>query len=153
MPATVPPDTVGVELREGGVTVEYCDGRETMYSGVPKPTDHVRAAPGTEVHLLVTDDPPTRGVLLYVDDRRTPDDVLRESGVGRVLLDDGEQREPVPGITVGRDHHAHEIDGDPDRIEGRAFVFVENAREERRYELAAPEESATDSEPATDPDS
>jgi hypothetical protein len=135
MPSNVPPDTVGVELRRGGIAVEYCDGRKTFYAGVPQPTEHVRAAPGTEVHLLVTDEPPTRGVLLYVDDRRTPDEVLRESGVGRVLLDDGEDRTPIPGIRVSRDHHAHEIEGDPDRIEGRAFVFVENEREERRYEL------------------
>lgn len=139
MPSNVPPDTVAVDLRDGGVGIEYCDGRETFYAGVPQAAHRVRAAPGTEVHLLVTDKPPTRGVLLYVDDRRTPDEVLSESGVGRVLLDDGENRSPVPGITVARDHHSHVIEGDPERIDGRAFVFAENEHEERRYELATPE--------------
>jgi hypothetical protein len=39
----VPPDTVGVDLVDAGVVVEYTDGREVFYRGYPsKARPHTR---------------------------------------------------------------------------------------------------------------
>ena len=130
------PATVPVELTEGGVAVEYLDGRETFYHGVPgRREGELRVPPGKELHLLVTDPDGTEGVLFYVNDRRTSDDVLEDSGVGRLVVADGEVRQPFPGVEVERDGHAHVVTADPDAVEGRTFVFAEDEFEELSYEL------------------
>jgi len=130
------PATVPVELTEGGVAVEYLDGRETFYHGVPETREgSVRVPPGKELHLLVTDPDGTEGVLFYVNDRRTSDDILEDSGVGRLVVGDGESRQPFPGVAVERDGHAHVVTADPETVDGRAFVFAEDEFEELSYEL------------------
>ena len=35
----VPPATLAVELTDAGVLVEYLDGREVLYRGVPTPAE------------------------------------------------------------------------------------------------------------------
>ncbi|MFT4890279.1 MAG: hypothetical protein ACI9YT_001193 [Halobacteriales archaeon] len=140
MRSDIPPDTVGVELADGGVAVEYTDDRETFYHGVPEPvTGSIRTPPEKEVHVLVTDPSGTEGVLTYVNDRKTHDDILRESGVGRVLLEGGEETELFPGVTVAVDGYAVVVSADHDVVDGRVFVFAEDATSEHRYELV-PEE-------------
>jgi len=132
----VPPDTVGVELVDAGVYVEYLDGRRVFYNGVPaRETGTVRCPPGKLVQVLVTDPTETSGVMLYVNDLDTHDDVLETTGVGRILLDDGEEREPFPGVTVRADDYAVEVEADTETAGGRVFVFAEDERGERSWEL------------------
>ena len=136
----IAPSTVGVELDEGGVYVEYTDDRRTFYNGVPRRTEGtVRCRPGKDVHVLVTDPTETEGVLVYVNDLKTNDDILESTGVGRVLLDAGEEEELFPGVTVRADGYAIEVEADPGVARGRVFVFEEDELEERGFELVAPE--------------
>ncbi|QIO23027.1 DUF5796 family protein [Haloarcula sp. JP-L23] len=132
----VPPDTLSVELSEDGIAVEYLDGRTAFYHGVPaKAEERVRTAPGKDTHVLITDSTETSGILVYVNDLRTHDDIIEESGVGRVILTDGEEDELFPGVTV-RDHQMRvEVDVDFSVADGRVFVFEEDEMGERSYEI------------------
>ncbi len=140
----VPPSTVGVELLESGVEVEYADGRTTFYRGVPEVVpDTLTTPPKKETHVLVTDPTETEGVLLYVNDLTTHDDILESTGVGRVILDDGESEEVFPGVTVRRPGGMRtEVEADPEVARGRVFVFVEDDWGEASYEFVTGGEDA-----------
>ncbi|MFB6111443.1 MAG: DUF5796 family protein [Halobacteriaceae archaeon] len=141
----VPPESVGVELTDDGVVVEYTDGRETFYHGVP--TVHegtLRCQPGKDVHVLITDPTETEGVMVYVNDLKTHDEILEATGVGRVILEDGETEELFPGVTVEADGYAIEVSADPAVAGGRVFVFVEDELGERSYELFGPDGGPSD---------
>jgi hypothetical protein len=140
----VPPDTLGVELTEDGVAVEYNDGRTVFYHGVPKKAEGmVRTAPAKDAHVLVTDETGTQGILMYVNDLNTHDDILEDTGVGRVMLDD-EEEELFPGVVV-RDHQMRtEVEADLDVVDGRVFVFEEDEMGEQSYEIVAEDEEAAD---------
>ncbi|WP_134670577.1 DUF5796 family protein [Halorussus marinus] len=132
----VAPDTLGVELTEDGIVVEYTDGRETFYHGVPTKVDGtLRTQPGKLVQVLVTDPTETEGVLMYVNDRNTHDEILEETGVGRVMLDPGEAESLFPGVDVRMDGYAIEIEADPEVARGRVFVFEEDQLGESSYEF------------------
>jgi hypothetical protein len=145
----VPPRTIGVDLRSEGVVVTYADDRTTMYRGVPTTvTDSLTTTPGKETHVLVTDPTETEGVLLYVNDLKTHDEILEDTGVGRILLDENETEEVFPGVTLRRTgDHRTTIDADPAVARGRVFVFVEDDWGEESYEFVADE---TDSESSAD---
>lgn len=143
MPARsdVPPDTVGVELTDDGVFVEYTDGRRTFYNGVPSRHEGtLRCQPGKDVQVLVTDPSETEGVMVYVNDLKTHDEILESSGVGRVILEDGDREELFPGVEVAADGYAVEVTADPEVAGGRVLVFVEDELGERSYELFADDE-------------
>jgi hypothetical protein len=132
----IPPDTLPVELADEGIGVEYTDGRRVFYHGVPRRVESpYETAPGKDVHVLVTDDSETRGVLLYVNERRTEDDILQDTGVGRVLLDADEETTLFPGVTVRGGRLRCEIVTDSDVLDGRVFVFEEDQFEELSAEL------------------
>ncbi|MFB6140340.1 MAG: DUF5796 family protein [Halosimplex sp.] len=132
----VPPDTLGVELTEDGVAVEYLDGREVFYRGVPEAVEgRVRAGPGKDVHVLVTDESGTQGIMLYVNDLNTHDDILEETGVGRVMVDDGDEETLFAGVTARAEAHRVEIEADLSVVDGRVFVFAEDEMGERSYEI------------------
>jgi hypothetical protein len=132
----VAPDTLGVELGEDGIVVEYTDGREAYYRGVPpKESGTLRTQPGKLVQILVTDPTETEGVLMYVNDRNTHDDILESTGVGRVMLEPGEEEELFPGVTVRVDGYAVEVEADPEVARGRVFVFEEDELGEQSYEI------------------
>ncbi|MFC4550980.1 MULTISPECIES: DUF5796 family protein [Halorussus] len=132
----VAPDTLGVELIEDGIVVEYTDGRETYYRGVPQKVEGtLRTRPGTLTQVLVTDPTETEGVMMYVNDRNTHDEILEDTGVGRVMLDPGEEEELFPGVTVRMDGYAVEVDADPEVARGRVFVFEEDELDEQSYEM------------------
>jgi len=140
----VAPATVGVDLREEGVVVEYADGRETLYRGVPSVAEgSVRTGPGKECHLLVTDPTESEGVMLYVNDLKTEDGILKDTGIGRVMLDIGEQEEVFPGVTVrfveGR---RTVVEADPEVARGRVFVFVEDDWGEQSFEIVGEDAEA-----------
>ncbi|NHN48762.1 hypothetical protein G9464_14330 [Halostella sp. JP-L12] len=131
----VSPSTLGVELAEEGVYVEYLDGREVLYHGVPeKVDDSVRTPPGKQVQVLVTDPTETEGVMMYVNDYNTHDDILETTGVGRIYVED--ETELFPGVTARMDGHAVVVEADPEVARGRVFVFAEDEVSERSYEIA-----------------
>lgn len=134
----VPPDTLSIRLVDGGIVVEYLDGREVFYHGVPEPasTPHT-TAPGKDVHVLVTDESDTSGILMYVDERTTEASILEGTGVGRVLLEKGQERTLFPGVDVTRHDLRCEIDIDESLVDGRVFVFEEDQFSEHSYELTA----------------
>jgi hypothetical protein len=81
--------------------------------------------------------------MLYVNDRRTHDDILEDTGVGRVILDAGESEEVFPGVTVRRlDGYRTEVEADPEVARGRVFVFVEDDLGEASYEFVPDGEEA-----------
>ncbi|MFK5602738.1 DUF5796 family protein [Haloferax volcanii] len=135
----IAPSTLGVELHDYGVEVEYLDNRTTVYRGVPQAvTGTLATAPGKEVHVLVTDPTETEGVMMYVNDLTSHDEVLESSGVGRVILGEDEEEELFPGVLVRRvPGHRFEIEADPDVARGRVFVFVEDDWGEDSYEFVA----------------
>ena len=135
----VAPSTLGVELLDHGVQVEYLDGRTTLYRGVPEAvTGTLTTAPGRETHVLVTDPTETEGVMMYVNDLKTHDEILESTGVGRVVLEPGEEEELFPGVTVRRTEGMRtEVEADPEVARGRVFVFEEDDWGESSYEFVA----------------
>ncbi|MFB6129488.1 MAG: DUF5796 family protein [Salinigranum sp.] len=133
----ISPSTLGVRLLDHGVEVEYLDGRTTLYRGVPrKVSDTLRTGPGKETHVLVTDPTETEGVMTYVNDLKTHDDILESTGVGRVIVEQGSETELFPGVTVRRiEGYRNEIEADPAVTRGRVFVFVEDDWSEDSYEF------------------
>jgi len=132
----VSPETLPVSLTEDGIEVEYTDGRTTFYRGVPEKREgDLRTPPGKETHVLVTDATRTQGVLVYVNDRKTHDDILDETGVGRVLLDLDEETTVFPGVSVTNEQHRVHVEADFDAVDGRVFVFAEDEMQEFSFEL------------------
>ena len=141
----VPPTSIGVDLREEGVVVEYLDGRTTLYRGVPEPVEgSLTAGPGKETHVLVTDPTGTEGVMTYVNDYKTDEASLEDSGVGRVMVADGETDEVFPGVVVGRTGQRNEVVADPAVAGGRVFVFVEDGWSEGSFEIVEGPEAGID---------
>ncbi len=135
----VSPDTLPIELTEDGIEVEYLDGRSVFYRGVPTPIEgSVKTAPGKETHVLVTDKSETQGVLVYVNEQNTEDEILEDTGVGRVILDDDEETTVFPGVAVSESSMRIEIDADTEAVDGRVFVFEEDELGERSFELVPP---------------
>ena len=132
----VSPSTIGVELAEEGIAVEYLDGRTVFYHGVPQKAEQsLQTAPGKDVHVLVTAPEETEGVLVYVNDLKTNDEILEDAGVGRVMLDKGEEASVFPGVTVERTGFRFIVDAEMDAVGGRVFVFEEDEMGERSYEI------------------
>lgn len=131
----VPPDTLSVQLSDSGVVVEYADGREVFYHGVPERVESPHeTAPGKDIHVLVTDGTESSGVLLYVNERTTDAKILQGAGVGRVMLAAEEQATLFPGVVVhgGNIRNTIEIE---EEIDGRVFVFEEDQFTEHSYEI------------------
>ncbi|ELY81170.1 DUF5796 family protein [Natrinema pallidum] len=132
----VAPSTIGVDFVDGGVVVEYHDGREVFYHGPPEPVEGpLTTPPGKEVHVLVTDPDGVEGVMTYVNDRNTHDDILETTGVGRVMLDRDDETELFPGVTVATEAYSIRVDADRSVVDGRVFVFAEDEMSEHAYEL------------------
>ncbi len=135
----VSPRTLTVDLVEEGVVVEYLDGRNTLYRGAPEAVEGtLRTGPGKEVHVLVTDPTETEGVMTYVNDYNTHDEILEDTGVGRVMLGAGESEELFPGVAVRAAGERVHVEADPEVAGGRVFVFVEDDWGERSFEIVAP---------------
>ncbi len=133
----VAPSTLSVALLDEGVEVEYTDGRRTLYRGVPeRMSDTLTTKPGRDLHVLVTDPTESEGVLVYVNDLKTHDDILESTGVGRVVLGHEEEEELFPGVVVRRVGELRfEVDADPEAARGRVFAFVEDDWSEESYEF------------------
>lgn len=135
----VPPEPLSVELAEEGIYVRYQDNRRVFYNGVPEKVEGtLRCRPGKDVQVLVTDESGTEGVMTYVNELKTEDEILESSGVGRVFLDAGERTELFDGVFAQRDGLAIEITAYPEDVGGRVFVFEEDELGEAMYEMMAP---------------
>jgi hypothetical protein len=132
----ISPETLGVSLEPEGVEVEYTDGRQTLYRGVPEAVSTLTTKPGRDLHVLVTDPTESEGVLVYVNDLKTHDDILESTGVGRVILERDAEEELFPGVVVRRlDELRFEVEADPETARGRVFAFVEDDWGEDSYEF------------------
>ena len=137
----IAPETLRVSLEPEGVEVEYLDGRTVFYHGVPtKREESVVCGPGKDVHVLVTAPDEREGVMVYVNDRNTHDEILESTGVGRVLLDSGEETSLFPGVEAVNHGYRVEVTADPEAARGRVFVFAEDEMGEAAYELVRPGE-------------
>ncbi len=151
----ISPETLQISLEPEGIEVEYLDGRSVFYHGVPAVReDAVVCPPGKNVHVLVTSPDETEGVMVYVNDRDTHDDILESTGVGRVLLERGEQAALFPGVDALNQGYQIEVSADPAATRGRVFVFAEDATGEAAYEIVAgdddpTEDTATETKTAT----
>ena len=138
----VSPETLPVALTEDGIVVEYTDGREVFYRGVPDVVESpYQTVPGKDSHVLVTNETGSSGVLLYINERRTDGEILKGTGVGRVLLNRGETTTLFPGVAVECTGMREEVRVDA-AVEGRVFVFEEDQFEERSFELVPAEDRA-----------
>ena len=147
----VAPETLQISLEPEGIEVEYLDGRSVFYHGVPAVREgSVVCGPGKDVHVLVTSPDEREGVMVYVNDRDTHDDILETTGVGRVLLDQDEETSLFPGVEATNHGYRIEVSADPEAARGRVFVFAEDARGEFSYEIVAPEEAEASEEGADD---
>ncbi len=132
----IAPQTLHVSLEPEGVEVEYLDGRSVFYHGVPQKRDEsVVCPPGRDVHVLVTSPAETEGVMVYVNDRSTHDEILESTGVGRVLLDREETASLFPGVEATNHGYRIEVTANPSIVDGRVFVFAEDQTGEASYEL------------------
>ena len=132
----VAPKPLGVELAEEGIYVEYQDDRRVFYNGVPEVvTGTLRCRPGKDVQVLVTDETATEGVMTYVNERKTEDEILESSGVGRVFLESGAETELFDGVRASVDGLAVEVEANRSVVDGRVFVFEEDELGEAMYEL------------------
>ncbi|MDZ7745984.1 MAG: DUF5796 family protein [Halobacteriales archaeon] len=136
----IAPELIDISLEPEGVEVTYADGRSVFYHGVPAKADGtVTTAPGKDVHVLVTDPSEEEGVMLYVNDRATDDDILRSTGVGRVIIDRDETESIFPGVEATNAGYRIEIAADPETARGRVFVFAEDELGEESYEIVEAE--------------
>ena len=143
MRSDVSPDTLGIELRPEGIVVTYTDGRDVFYGGVPEKVEGtLTTAPGKQVHVLVTDPTETEGVMVYVNDLSTHDAILESTGVGRVVVDSGEETSLFPGVTVHNVAPRLAVEADPETARGRVFIFEEDELGERSFEVVAPPEGS-----------
>lgn len=132
----IAPETLQVALEPEGIEVEYTDGRSVFYHGVPtKREERVVCPPGRDVHVLVTSPAETEGVMVYVNDRSTHDDILESTGVGRVVLARDEKTSLFPGVEAKNRGYRIEVTADPELTRGRVFVFAEDQTGESSYEL------------------
>jgi hypothetical protein len=73
--------------------------------------------------------------MVYVNDRKTHDEILEATGVGRIVLGTDESAEVFPGVTARMDGHAVVVEADLTVAGGRVFVFEEDDLGERAFEL------------------
>jgi hypothetical protein len=93
--------------------------------------------------------------MMYVNDLTTEDEILEDTGVGRVVLSDGEEEELFPGVTArSLPGERLVVEADPELARGRVFAFVEDQWAEKSYEFvpreAMDDDSADDSDESGD---
>lgn len=133
---TVAPATLSVDRREEGIAIRYLDGRETVYRQPPEPTTPpLTTRPGLLVQVLQVTDEFDSGILVYVNDRDSAAEILKDSGVGRINLQPGEAASLLPGIEVTMDGHQAVVDVDFAAVDGRVFVFEEGMLGSLAHEL------------------
>lgn len=134
--SNISPVPLLVQPGDTDIVVTYTDGRAVAYGDpIESRSGTVKANLAYEVHVLITDQDGTEGIMVYVNDYDTSDDILESTGVGRVLLDTEESEALYPGVTASRSTDQIMIDVDESAIDGSVYVFIENQLDERAYQL------------------
>lgn len=134
--SNVSPVPLTLHPGESQMTLEYLDGRRVEYEApLETQSGSVSANVAYEIHVLVTDADETEGIMTYVNDYDTSDEILESTGVGRVLLDVDDREALYPGVTARRSADQITIDVEADAIDGSVYAFVENQLDERVYRL------------------
>lgn len=132
----VSPSPLSVSLEDEGVTIDYLDGRIVHYRGPIEEREETVVAPRTlHVHVLVYDTSADEGIMVYVNDLDTDDAILESTGVGRVLLDEGDRETIYPGVIVERTGERIHVSVSDLPAETRVYAFLENERGERAVRL------------------
>ncbi|MFQ3319253.1 MAG: hypothetical protein ACI8UR_000803 [Natronomonas sp.] len=132
----IAPETLQISLEPEGVEVEYLDDRSVFYHGVPATREgSVTCGPGKDAHVLVTSPDEEEGVMVYVNDRSTHDEILESTGVGRVIIERDEETSLFPGVDAENHGYRVEVSADPEAARGRVFVFAEDEMGEASYEI------------------
>ena len=135
---SVAPASLSVDVTDDEVAVGYLDGHIVRYTAPTTPTEPpVRTQPRRLISVLVVAPDETEATLTYVNELNTDAEMLKDTGVGRVLVDPGERASIVPGVEAEGDGHAVVIHVDFSTVDGRVFVFEEDQFAEAGYELVA----------------
>lgn len=141
--SNVSPATLPVRTTDEGIHVEYLDGRQVTYRATPEPVDgSTTASHRAHVHVLLVDEAAENGRMVYVNDVDTADEILEASGVGRVIVDDGDEVAIGQGVDVRRAGEQVQVSVEAASPDRTVFVFVENQLEERAYRIDPADEPA-----------
>ena len=135
--SNVSPVPLPVAHDDRGIVIEYLDGRRVTYRAPVTSTDgSVRGTVTREIHVLIVDQSSDDGIMVYINDYDTDDAVLETSGVGRVILADGEEEAIFPGVRVSRVREHVDVRVDEQLSDVDVVVFVEDDRGEQAYRLS-----------------
>lgn len=133
----VSPAMLPVHAGDEGVEITYLDDRCVTYRATPESIQSpVRVQERSHVHALIFGPDGDAGRLVYINDRKTSDNILERTGVGRILLDDGAEATLAPGVDVRRAGEEIAVHVSRAAGERRVLVFVDTQRHEQAYEVA-----------------
>lgn len=134
--SNVSPVPLPVERESDRIRLTYLDGRVVTYRGPFDDRDGgVRANRSFAVHVLVVDPESEEGVMTYINDYDTSDDILESTGVGRVLLAEGESEAIYPGVTARLSGETIDVRVHSAVGQVNVYAFVENDRGESAVKL------------------
>lgn len=137
--SNVSPVPLTVERSTEAVSLQYLDDRVVTYRGpFEESQSELRANRSFEVHILVIDPDTGEGIMTYINDYDTSDEILESTGVGRVLIDDGQREVIYPGITATLEGETIHVSLDSSIDDVWVYAFVENDRGESGSILASP---------------
>lgn len=137
--SNVSPVPLPIDRTDEGIAIEYLDGRSVQYgTPVDAPDPPVESTTSFEIHVLVVDADRDEGIMVYINDYDTVDEILEATGVGRILLGDGDSEAVYPGVRVSREGERIAIAVEEGLADAWVYVFVENPVDERAYRLAHP---------------
>ena len=137
--SNVSPVPLTVERSTEAVSLQYLDDRVVTYRGpFDEHQSDLTANRSFDVHILVIDPDTGDGIMTYINDYDTSDAILESTGVGRVLIDDGQREVIYPGITATLEGEAINVSIDSSTDDVWVYAFVENDRGESGLILASP---------------
>lgn len=145
----VSPTFLPVRKQGSQIELTYLDGRVVTYSGpFNSSLDTIEANRSVEVHVLIVDHDFTEGMMVYINDYDTIDDILESSGVGRIILADESVESLYPGVQVSRDGERIRVNASDAPSDIWVYAFIESQLTENAYRLSAPSDirTADDSE-------
>ncbi len=138
--SNVSPVPLSVERSSDAVRLHYLDGRVVTYHGpFEYRKDDLVANRSFEVHVLVVDRTTGEGIMTYINDYNTSDAILESTGVGRVILDDGQREIIYPGVSASLSGEQIHVSAETVGEDVWIYGFVENDRGEAGTILTRPD--------------